>query len=91
MESLCYFTKFCNLFKDSLAKRADHQNITGSKLFPLKFCSTGWVESMRVGYRALKKCENLKIYLKNGKLPENFTANVILDAVGDSLMLVHKQ
>ena len=81
MESLCYFTKFCNLFKDILAKGADHQNITGSKLFPLKFCSTRWLESMRVAYRALEKYENLKIYLKKGKLPENFTVNVILVTV----------
>ena len=44
------------ILKDSPARRADYSSVTGSTLFPLKFCSTRWVENTSVAQRALKIC-----------------------------------
>ena len=40
--------RFYKLLSSSPAKWADYQIITGSKLFPLKFCSKRWIENVRV-------------------------------------------
>ena len=77
---------FYKLFKDSPARRAGYQKITGSKLFSLKFCTGKWVESVRVAQKPLEVYGNLKIYVKESKLSENVTVNAILDAVSKSLM-----
>ena len=42
-----------NLFPDSPAKREDYKKITGSKVFPLPFGGTRWIEDKKVGDRSI--------------------------------------
>ena len=42
------------LFKDAPARREDFMSVTGSMLFPLKFCSHCWLENVPVAERALE-------------------------------------
>lgn len=42
------------LFKDSPARRAEYQDLTGSNDFPSKFCATRWVENVNVATKFLK-------------------------------------
>ena len=55
------------LFKDSPARRADFIRLTGSKLFPLKFCRIRWCENARVANRFLTIKENLTKYCSDIK------------------------
>ncbi|XP_062554102.1 uncharacterized protein LOC134219395 [Armigeres subalbatus] len=52
-----------NLFKDVPLRRADYSAVTGSSLFPLKFCGVRWVENQRVAERACKMLPFLKVYV----------------------------
>ena len=38
---------FYKLFHDSLARRADYQKINDSSVFPMKFCTTRWLENVK--------------------------------------------
>ena len=54
----------------------------------MKFCTTRWVENVKPAQRALDICENIQKYVKNWKLPNNFTVNSVKDVVDDNLMPV---
>ena len=41
------------LFKDSPARREDYSKMTGSSVFPLKFCQHKWLENVSVAELAL--------------------------------------
>lgn len=75
------------LFKDSPARRADFSNITGSKLFPKKFCTTRWVESSSAADRALEIFDNVQQYVQsqNVKLPINISVSSVKAACSDDL------
>ena len=75
------------MFHDSPARGADYQIINDSLLFPLKFCTTRWVENVKPAQGALDMYENIQ-NVKNSKLPNNFTVNSGKDAVDDILMPV---
>ena len=49
------------LFKDVPARREDFTVITGSEIFPLKFCSHRWVENAKVAQRAM----DLRVDMQN--------------------------
>ena len=53
------------LFHDSPARRDDYTTVTGSTVFPLKFCATQWVEDSRVAERALEIWPNVEKYIKH--------------------------
>ena len=48
-----------NLFPNSPAKREDYTKITGSKVFPLPFSGTRWIEDKKVADRALEIWPNI--------------------------------
>ena len=54
----------------------------------MKFCNTRWVENVKPAERALDIYENIQKYVKNPKLPSNFTVNIVKDAVDVILMPV---
>ena len=54
----------------------------------MKFCNTRWVENVKPEQRALDIYENIQKYVKNSKLPSNFTVNIVKYAVDDILMPV---
>ena len=74
------------MFHDSPARRADYQIINDSLVSPLKFCTTRWVENVKPAQGALDIYENIQKYVKNSKLPNNFTVNSGKGAVDDILM-----
>lgn len=76
------------LFKDTPARRADYTNITGSILFPKKFCATRWVESSAAADRALEIFDNVVKYVqsKKVKLPINISTTNIKNACNDKLI-----
>ncbi|GFO10721.1 peptidase m20 domain-containing protein 2 [Plakobranchus ocellatus] len=52
------------LFKDMPARREDFTSVTGSSVFPAKYCGHRWVENQMVMMK-LKEClPNLKVYVK---------------------------
>lgn len=54
-----------NFFKDFPTRRADFTHYTHSSEFPLKFCSTRWLENSKVMERAMKILSPLRIYVKS--------------------------
>ena len=54
----------------------------------MNFCTTRWVENVKRAQRALDVYENIQKYVKNSKLPNNFTVNSVKDAGDDILMPV---
>ena len=60
------------LLHNSPARRADFVSVTGSKLFPLFFCATRWVEDRDVADRLLKIWVHIKSIMKFWlKLPKS--------------------
>ena len=76
------------LFKDSPARRANFTDITGSTVFPLKFCQIRWVENVNVATRALELLTKVKKYVedKSVSLPNNVTCRNIKKACSDPLI-----
>ena len=62
---------FYRILKDSPARRADYSSLTGSTLFPLKFCSTRWVENASVAQRALEIYPIYGAICQNSKVDKN--------------------
>ena len=79
---------FCKLFLNNPARGADHQEINDSLVFSMNFCTTRKVENVKRAQRALDIYENFQKYVKNSKLPNNFTVNSVKDAGDDILMPV---
>jgi len=52
------------IFSDSPAKREDYQSITGSNVWPLRFCGTRWLEDIPVAERAILIWPSIKQYVK---------------------------
>lgn len=62
---LVTFLRSCyNLFKSVPARRADYVLMTGSKQFPMKFCSVRWLENSKVISRALVVLPNLAKFVE---------------------------
>ena len=55
---------FYYLFKDSPARRTDYFDITGSSVFPKKFCQTRWLENSTVAERAAEIFPNVELYIE---------------------------
>ena len=58
------FLSLTRIFKDTPARREDFEKVTGSSVFPLKFCSHRWLENIPVAERALLIWPNLETYVK---------------------------
>jgi hypothetical protein len=76
------------LFKDSPARRADYASVTGSSVYPKKFCQVRWLNNVEVATRALEVLPNIKKYIseKSGSLPKNITCQHIKEACNDPLI-----
>ena len=79
---------FCRILRDNPARRGDYSPITGSTLFPLKFCSTRWVENASVAQRALEIYLYMVQYAKTAKLTKTVTSAALRKAVTDPLKVV---
>lgn len=81
-----------NLFKNVPARRADYVSLTGSTLFPLKFCSVRWLENSKVIARALQVLPNLVAYVdhsvKEKKAPTCSSYVAVKKAVADEMLPV---
>ena len=75
------------ILKDSPARRADYSSVTGSTLFPLKFCSTRWVENASVAQRSLEIYLYMVLYAKTAKLTKTVASAALKKAVSDPLMV----
>ena len=54
------FFSLTRIFKDTPARREDYEKVTGSSVFPLKFCSHRWLENIPVAERALLIWPNME-------------------------------
>jgi hypothetical protein len=81
------------LSKDSPARRADYSAVTGSIVFPKKFCQVRWLANVDVATRALEVLPHIKKYLadKSGSLPKSFTCQHIKEACNDPLIRAKTQ
>ena len=73
------------MFKDSPARRADYVQLTGSSMFPLKFCQVRWVENAATANRALTVFDDIKKYVSETakRLPHNSTCSTVITACSD--------
>lgn len=53
-----------NIFKDVPSRRGDFKQITGSSLFPLKFCAIRWLENESVVERAMTLLPKIEMYVE---------------------------
>lgn len=88
---LVTFLRSCyNLFKFVPARRADYVLMTGSKQFPMKFCSVRWLENSKVISRALVVLPNLAKFVEGStkakKRPTCSSYDIVEKAVGDELL-----
>nr|XP_050024822.2 uncharacterized protein LOC126519248 [Dermacentor andersoni] len=79
-----------NLFKCVPARRAEYARITGSNIYPLKFCSVRWLENVRVISRALEVLPYLKVYVEScrneNKRPTSASYSVVETSIHDPLL-----
>lgn len=80
------------LFVDSPARKEDFTEMTGSMVFPLKFCKHRWLENVPVVVRAQEVWDKVIMYVQKvqtGKkyaTPTSKSFKIIRDAVQDPLM-----
>lgn len=79
------------LFKDSPARREDYIRITGSSVFPLKFCQHRWLENVSVAERALEVWPHIVKYINAVKAkkvtdPKSKSYETISSSCCDPLM-----
>ena len=82
------------LFVDSPARRDDFATITGSSIFPQKYCKHRWLENVPVAQRAMDIWPNVCVYVKAVSVkrndytePSSKSYRVVKDAFADRLML----
>ncbi|XP_049518510.1 uncharacterized protein LOC125943340 [Dermacentor silvarum] len=79
-----------NLFKCVPARRAEYARITGSNVYPLKFCAVRWLENVSVISRALEVLPYLKVYIEScrneNKRPTSASYGVVETAIRDPLL-----
>ena len=86
-----------NLFPYSPAKREDYQKLTGSKVFPLPFSGTRWIEDKKVADRAIQIWPNIIKYINEtlkkpkSQVPTSSYFAKIRSAVQDSLIVAKLQ
>ena len=69
------------IFHDSQARREDFTAVTGSTVFPLKFCATRWVEDEKVAQKAIEIWPNI----------EQYTAHVLKETRANIQQVHHSQ
>ena len=81
------------LFHDSPARRGDFTAVTGSTVFPLKFCATRWVEDEMVAQRAIEIWPNIEWYIAHvfketkSKHPTSASFTTVQKATKDPLLV----
>ncbi len=76
------------LFKDSPARRAEYSAVSGSYVFPKKFCQIRWLENVQCVERAMLIFENVKKYIDGKpKLPAVVSVKSVLESLQNPLML----
>lgn len=82
LRSLYYF------FKDVPSRRNDYRQISGSCLFPQKFCSIRWVENVKVMQRAVEMLPFLRKYFSSSKknVSSSDTSKLIQEFLSSELL-----
>jgi hypothetical protein len=79
------------LFRDAPARAEDYEKITGSNQFPLRFCSTRWLEDTAVAERAIAIWPHVDKYIKEtlkgpkSNVPKIQSFSTVKDSVNDPL------
>lgn len=56
------------IFNDSPARRAEYTALTGSTVFPLKYCATRWLENVACCDRLLNIFDYVKTFIDSRKV-----------------------
>ena len=80
------------LFNDTLARRSDYIDVTGSSLFPKSFCGARWIEDSDVAERAIEIWDKiLKLFKFWESLPKHKRLSsksyLIQEATRDNVIL----
>ena len=81
------------LFKDSPARRDDYTKVTGSAVFPVRYCQHRWLENVTVLERVITIWPQIQTYVANvntSKIPhpKNKSFEVVEKACTDPMFLV---
>lgn len=76
------------MFNDSPARRGQFTLITGSKIFPLKYCRVRWLENGVCVERALKIFDDLKKFVTHPSinLPKTKPIENVQSQINDKLL-----
>ena len=75
------------LFKDCPARRAHCSSITGSKIFPMKFCGIRWLENSNACQRAMDMLPHLKVWVAKMKKLKTRPFEIVKEVLDDELSL----
>ena len=84
-------------FSDSPAKREDYEVLSGSSMWPLRFCGTRWLEDLPVAERAVLIWPNIKKYitevtkLPKSKIPKSQSFKNLQEFIRDPLIVAKLQ
>ncbi|XP_074643983.1 uncharacterized protein LOC141900835 [Tubulanus polymorphus] len=83
-----------SLFKDSPARREDYETVTGSSIFPMKFCAHRWLDNIPAVERAVEIWTSIQKYvlyvetkLKNSEKPTCKAYVEVKNAASDDVVI----
>lgn len=85
------------VFENAPARREDYETITGSTVYPLRFCATRWLEDIPVAERAIQIWPSIIKYVKKtvagpkSKVPAIQSFQNLRDHVQDPLIIAKLQ
>lgn len=74
------------IFNDSPARRAEYTALTGGIQFPLKHCTTRWLENVSCVDRTLAIYDDIKIFIETRKNPNTKPLRNLLNQFKDDFM-----
>lgn len=74
------------LFNDCPARRAQFTSITGGNKFPLKHCTTRWLENVKCLERALLVLDNVSKFIVNTKTLQSKPYTIVTEHIKDKFI-----
>ncbi|GBM82127.1 hypothetical protein AVEN_20649-1 [Araneus ventricosus] len=80
-----------NFFKDVPARRGTYAKFSGSKIFPKKFCSIGWLGKSDIAQRAIEILPDVMQYVNsvkedNKRRPSSSRFKIVAENITDPLL-----
>lgn len=74
------------LFNDSPARRAEYTSVSGSNVFPLRFCSTRWLDNVKCLERALQIIDHITKFINKSKVLQTKPYAFVAENINDKFL-----